>query len=320
MALERLQKILARCGIASRRTAETWVTEGRVRVNGKIISELGAKADLRRDRIEVDGKRVVAESFVYYVLNKPRGYVTTMHDPEGRPTIVDLLQTSQLTERVFPVGRLDFHTSGVLLLTNDGEFSNGLLHPRKDVPKTYVVKVQGIMKPEDLDRWRDGIELEDGKTLRANAALIRYEADKTWFEITIHEGRKNQLRRMGEATGFHVMRLSRVIFAGISVEGLRPGDVRSLNHQELIALKKEYGVPKHVSAPTSIKQTPIQKRSRRSSEETPRNASKHRSDEVENPSRSFQAKRGSNRLKNSSTRGRKNTNKTTHVNRRVYDE
>ena len=248
MPTERLQKILARGGLASRRAAESLITEGRVRVNGRIVTELGSKADPRHDRIEVDGKRVVAEHPVYYVLNKPRGFMTTLHDPEGRPTIVNLLRPHAIPERVFPVGRLDFNTSGLLLLTNDGEFSDGLLHPKRAVPKTYVVKVQGVMTPDDIDRWRKGVQLEDGKTLPADAAFLRFETDKTWFEITIREGRNQQVRRMGEATGFRVMRLSRVSFAGITIEGLRPGELRALTREELVQLKKDYDVPRHPSA------------------------------------------------------------------------
>ena len=248
MPTERLQKILARGGLASRRAAETLITDGRVRVNGRVVTELGTKADPRHDRIEVDGKRVVAEHPVYYVLNKPRGFMTTLHDPEGRPTIVNLLRPHAIPERVFPVGRLDFNTSGLLLLTNDGEFSDGLLHPKRAVPKTYVVKVQGVMTPDDIERWRSGVDLEDGKTLPADAAFLRFETDKTWFEITIREGRNQQVRRMGDATGFRVMRLSRVSFAGITIEGLRPGELRALTREELVQLKKEYDVPRHPSA------------------------------------------------------------------------
>ncbi|MGZ3455644.1 MAG: pseudouridine synthase, partial [Polyangiales bacterium] len=245
MAEDRLQKILARGGIASRRAAESLIQEGRVRVNGKVVTELGTKADPRKDRIEVDGEKVVAEHVVYYVLHKPRGFVTTMSDPEGRPAIRELLKPYEISERIFPVGRLDFNTSGVLLLTNDGAFSDGLLHPRKAVPKTYVVKVHGKMEPRtDLDIWRNGVMLEDGKTLPAEAKFIRHEEGKTWFEITIKEGRNQQIRRMGEATGFRVMRLARVSFAGITSEDLRPGELRPLTYEELVELKKEYGVPR----------------------------------------------------------------------------
>lgn len=256
--MERLQKILARGGVASRRSAEELIKAGRVRVNGRTVTELGAKADPRSDRIEVDGKRVVAEQPVYVVLHKPRGVVATMSDPEGRPTVRELL--TGLDARVYPVGRLDFATSGVLLATNDGGFADGLLHPRRAVPKTYVVKVKGKMEVADLDRWRKGVELEDGKTLPAEAKMIRYEGDKTWFELTIREGRNQQIRRMGEATGFPVMRLARVAFAEIDAEGLRPGQWRYLRREELVLLKKEYGVPRSIPASPSETASPGQRK------------------------------------------------------------
>ncbi|MEO8876205.1 MAG: pseudouridine synthase, partial [Polyangiaceae bacterium] len=158
MKVERLQKILAASGIASRRAAETMIEEGRVRVNGRIITELGAKADPRRDRIEVDGVRIVAEKHIYVVLHKPRSVVSTMSDPEGRPTVQHYLDKTGA--RVVPVGRLDFATSGVLLATNDGDFSFTLLHPKQKVPKTYVLKVTGEMKEADMEKWRTGVELD----------------------------------------------------------------------------------------------------------------------------------------------------------------
>ena len=244
--MERIQKILAHGGIASRRAAEQLITSGRVRVNGHVVTELGAKADPRKDKIEVDGKRLVAEAPVYVVLHKPKNVVSTLSDPEGRPTVAEYLRA--IPARVYPVGRLDFATSGVLLATNDGEFANGLLHPRGGVPKTYVVKVHGVMGPEDLDVWRRGVRLEDGMTLPAEARLLRHEGDKTWFEVSLREGRNQQIRRMGEATGFPVMRLARVTFAGIPNEGLRPGEWRHLTLDELLDLRKQFGVPKRVRA------------------------------------------------------------------------
>ena len=244
LSTDRLQKILARGGYASRRAAERIIAEGRVRVNGRVVTELGSKADPYKDKVEVNGVRVVAERAVYVVLHKPRGVVTTMSDPEGRPSIREIL--APIGARVYPVGRLDFATSGVLLATNDGDFAEGMMHPKKAVPKTYVVKVAGVMQTRDLDRWREGIRLEDGVTLAAKVSFLRHEADKTWFELTIREGRNQQIRRMGEATGFTVMRLARLSFAGITAEGLRPGAWRFLAPDELKTLKKEYGVPKRI--------------------------------------------------------------------------
>lgn len=244
MAEDRLQKILARGGLASRRAAEQLILDGKVRVNGKVVTELGTKADPRTDKIEVDGKPVIAEHPMYFALHKPRGFVTTMNDPEGRPSIKDLLRPHGISARVFPVGRLDYNTSGIILLTNDGEFADGLLHPKRAVPKTYVVKVQGPMEPKDLDKWREGIQLEDGMTAPAEAFFLRHEGDKTWFQVTIKEGRNQQVRRMGEATGFRVMRLARIAFAGITSEDIKPGDLRPLGYNELVELKKNFGVPR----------------------------------------------------------------------------
>ena len=247
MAQERLQKIIARAGIASRRGAETIVEAGRVRVNGQVVTELGAKADPRKDRIEVDGKRIEAEDLIYVVLHKPRNVVSTLSDPEDRPTVADYVK--DVPARLYPVGRLDFSTSGVLLMTNDGAFAQGLLHPNKKVPKTYVVKLDGEITPDELDRWREGVELEDGKTLPAKCHILRYEGGKAWIEVTITEGRNHQIRRMAAATGFLAMRLARTSFAGIDHDGLRPGQWRPLSVDELKKLKQAYGVPTRVRAP-----------------------------------------------------------------------
>jgi 23S rRNA pseudouridine2605 synthase len=251
MSEERLQKILAHAGVASRRAAEAIITAGRVRVNGKVVTELGAKADPRKDKVELDGARLVAETPVYLVLHKPRGAVSTMSDPEGRLTIKDFLKG--VSARVYPVGRLDYATSGVLLVTNDGEFSDGLLHPKREVPKTYVVKVSGTMALEDLQLWSKGVELDDGPTKAAKVTLLRFEGDKTWIELTIKEGRNQQVRRMGEATGFPVMRLVRASFAGISSDNLKPGAWRHLTRDELTTA---YGVPKSLPAPPAEVEAP----------------------------------------------------------------
>lgn len=220
------------------------IEDGRVRVNGRVVKELGAKADPRKDRIDVDDKRIVAEKKIYVVFHKPRGVVSTMSDPEGRPTVKDYLEKTG--SRVVPVGRLDFATSGVLLATNDGDFAYALLHPKQKVPKTYVLKTAGVMKEADLEHWRGGIELDDGMTQPAAVTLIRHENGKTWLELTITEGRNQMIRRMGEKTGFPVMRLARTSFAGVTSEGLPPGKWRLATRDELVALKKKYGVPKSI--------------------------------------------------------------------------
>jgi 23S rRNA pseudouridine2605 synthase len=255
VASVRLQKLLASAGIASRRAAEGLITAGRVRVDGRVVTELGTRVDAKAARVEVDGQRIVRQASVYVVLHKPRGVMSTMHDPEGRPTVRELLSDVSAA-RVFPVGRLDFNTSGVLLATNDGDFSDALLHPRRAAPKVYVVKVNGMMQERDVETWRRGVQLDDGKTQPAKVKLLRYEGDKTWLELTITEGRNQQVRRMGETTGFRVMRLARLSFAGITSEGLVPGRWRYLTADELADIKGQYGVPKRIVSPPKPKATP----------------------------------------------------------------
>jgi 23S rRNA pseudouridine2605 synthase len=250
MARERLQKIIARSGLCSRRDAEELIENGRVRVAGRIVTELGFKADARSDVIEVDGKRLARPPLLYIVLHKPRGYVTTLEDPEGRPTVAELVR--DVGERLFPVGRLDYATSGVLIMSNDGEFSQALLHPKSKVPKTYVVKLDRELDQNGLEAWRTGIELDDGHvTAPAEVRLLRYESGKTWLEVTLYEGKNQQIRRMAAATGMIAMRLARVAFAGIAGEGVRPGQWRPLSVDELKKLQRTYGVPKRVRPPQS---------------------------------------------------------------------
>jgi 23S rRNA pseudouridine2605 synthase len=255
MTRERLQKVVARAGVASRRAAEELILKGRVRVNGAIVVTLGTKVDPRADKVEVDGRRLVAEAPLYLVLHKPRGVVSTVHDPEGRPTVRELLVG--ISERVFPVGRLDFHTSGALLLTNDGEFCDGLIHPKRDVPKTYVVKVQGEMKEADRLRWEEGVVIDGEKTRPAEVFALRREQGKTWLEVTLYEGRNQQIRKMGEVTGFPVMRLARISFAGITTEGLRPGEYRPLVREELAMLREQFGVPRRMPKPMGASATNV---------------------------------------------------------------
>jgi 23S rRNA pseudouridine2605 synthase len=281
MATVRLQKVLAHAGVASRRAAERLISAGRVRVDGQIVTELGSKVDPRDSRVEVDGSRIVRESPVYVILHKPRGVVSTMQDPEGRPSVRELL--AAVPGRVYPVGRLDFNTSGVLLATNDGQFAETLLHPRRAAPKTYVVKLQGVMEPKEVDRWRRGVELEDGMTLPAKVKLLRHEADKTWLELTITEGRNLQVRRMGDATGFRVMRLARTSFAGVGSEGLAPGHWRYLTAEELTSLKKQYGVPKRVISQGAAE--PVRAKTPERSRERPQRAGERPGRPGERPQR-----------------------------------
>jgi 23S rRNA pseudouridine2605 synthase len=239
MPAERLQKILARAGVSSRRAAERLITEGKVCVNGKVVSELGARADAEHDRIEVEGRVIGAEQHVYFVLHKPRGMVTTLSDPEGRPNLSELL--GEIEQRVYPIGRLDFHTSGALLLTNDGDLAQALLHPSREVPKTYVAKISHKLDDKGLYALRSGVTLDDGYHTRpASAIELRVEEGKSWLEITITEGKNRQIHRMIEAIDARVMRLSRISFAGISGEGLRPGQIRELEPSEIAMLRRTY--------------------------------------------------------------------------------
>ena len=236
MAQERLQKIIAQAGLASRRAAEELIVAGRVRVNGKIVSELGARADARRDRIDVDGKRLTAEDLVYLVLHKPRGVMCTLDDPEGRLTVAELV--SDVGARLFPVGRLDFGTSGVLLMSNDGELSQGLLHPKQKVPKIYVVKLDGKVDEDELDAWRNGIELDDGPTAPARVGRSRLDAGlaTSTFRLTVIEGRKRQIRRALEALGHPVVRLVRLRMGPLRMHRLAAGAAAEVSGAPLAAL------------------------------------------------------------------------------------
>ena len=232
---ERLQKILSRAGVASRREAESMITAGRVAVDGKVVTELGVKADPATSSITLDGKPVVvAVGKVYIVLNKPSGYVTTLRDPQGRPIVTELLKG--LGVRVFPVGRLDYNTEGLLLLTNDGEWANRLAHPRHEVDKEYLVRVRGTVAKEQIVRLEQGIELEDGKTAPARASVTKQSDNNTWISVTIHEGRYRQVRRMCEAVSLSVVRLRRVRYGSLVMGELKIGEYRHLKPWEVAAL------------------------------------------------------------------------------------
>jgi 23S rRNA pseudouridine2605 synthase len=234
--LERLQKILSQAGIASRREAEGIITAGRVAVNGAVVTELGTKADPEKDRITVDGRPVSpAVVKVYILLYKPTGYMTTLKDPEGRPVVTDLLKG--IKERVYPVGRLDYNTEGLLLLTNDGAWANRLAHPRHEVEKEYLVKVRGKASPEQLRRLAAGVELEEGKTAPAKVAPIHESEKNSWLSITIHEGRYRQVRRMCEAVSLSVVRLKRSRYGFLDLGELKPGEYRLLTVAEAERLR-----------------------------------------------------------------------------------
>ncbi len=229
--LERLQKILSAAGVASRREAETMITAGRVAVNGLVVTELGTKADPARDRITLDGKPVrLQESRLYILLYKPAGYVTTLKDPEGRPVVTSLLKG--IRERVYPVGRLDYNTEGLLLLTNDGAWANALAHPRHEVEKEYLVKVRGKVSSEQVARLSGGVELDDGRTAPAKVRIEQESQMNSRLSVTIHEGRYRQVRRMCEAVGLTVAALKRVRYGFLHLGELKQGEFRHLTADE----------------------------------------------------------------------------------------
>ena len=228
---ERLQKVLARAGYGSRRACELLIEEGRVTVDGEAVT-LGRRVDPNRERVEVDGVPVSASGdLLYYVLNKPRGVVTTAQDPQGRTTVLDLVPREP---RVFPVGRLDADTEGLLLLTNDGDLANRLTHPRHGVEKEYLAHVEGRPSPGAVRALRHGVDLEDGRTAPARASLTAANA----IRITIHEGRNRQVRRMCEAVGHPVLRLVRTRIGPLADRSLRPGDWRLLTAGEIRRLQE----------------------------------------------------------------------------------
>lgn len=237
--LVRINRFLSISGITSRRKAEELVREGRVRVNGLVISDLSTRIDPQRDRVFVDGKQAVrVHEHVYLVMNKPKDTITTSSDERGRTTVMDLVRTRQ---RVYPVGRLDRNTTGVLLLTNDGAFAHGLMHPRLEVPKTYRVVCDTPVARPDRDRLREGIGLEDGPA-SAREVLTIPGTKGHGVVITIHEGRNRQVRRMFERLGYRVERLERVAYGPVTTEGLSRGQVRPLTKHELQALKRLAGI------------------------------------------------------------------------------
>jgi 23S rRNA pseudouridine2605 synthase len=237
-AQERLQKILSRAGIASRRAAETLITQGRVSVNGVTVSALGSKADLSRDDIRVDGRRLKPERRRYILLNKPVGYVSTRADPQRRPTVLDLVAT--VREYVYPVGRLDYDTEGLLILTNDGDLAAALTHPRHEVERTYEARLNGMPGEDALQALRMGIPLDGVRTLPADAVLInagRRDTDGV-LRLTIREGRNRQVRRMCEAIGHPVKSLRRTRIGPLGDKRLRPGEWRDLTADEVVALRR----------------------------------------------------------------------------------
>jgi 23S rRNA pseudouridine2605 synthase len=234
--MERLQKVIAQAGIASRRKAEELIKDGRVKVNGKVVTELGVKVT-SSDKIEVNEVQIEKEEPVYFLLYKPRGVISSVSDDKGRKVVTDFFSNYQ--ERIFPVGRLDYDTSGLLLLTNDGEFANLLTHPSNEVEKLYVAKVKGIPLRENLRKLEKGIRLEDGKTAPAKVKMLSGDKKKQTaiVEISIHEGRNRQVRRMFEAIGHEVVKLKRERYGFLTLNGLKAGEARELTPHEVKQLR-----------------------------------------------------------------------------------
>lgn len=245
--MERLQKILAQAGIASRRKCEDLIVAGKVEVNGEVVTTLGTKADPDQDIITVSGRPIRNEKKVYLVMNKPKGVITSASDPEGRKIVSDYLR--DIKERVYPVGRLDYDTEGLLLLTNDGEFANLLTHPKHHVPKTYMATVKGVPHGSELDKLKAGIMLDDGMTSPADVEYkdIDTVKNEATISITIHEGRNRQVRRMFEAISHPVIKLKRISFGDLLLQNLKRGLFRHLTKDEvedLIKLAKTPRLPK----------------------------------------------------------------------------
>lgn len=234
--MERLQKVLAHAGVASRRKAEEMILAGRVSVDGRTVTELGVRVDPRRQRILVDGVPIKTEEKVTYLLNKPKGTLSTVRDPQGRRTVRDILR--DVAERVYPVGRLDADTSGVLLLTNDGELSFRLTHPRYEVEKVYRARVKGRISDAALRRLSTGVRLEDGVTAPAKVRLLWRKEHLSLIELILIEGRNRQVRRMCQAVGYPVLELQRVRFAFLTAKGVAVGHYRRLQPAELRRLRQ----------------------------------------------------------------------------------
>jgi 23S rRNA pseudouridine2605 synthase len=239
MPPERLQKIIAAAGISSRRKAEELISAGRVSLNGAVVTEQGTKADPAHDKITIDGQPLAAkQNFLYYVLNKPKGYVTTVTDPEGRPTVADLMRS--IPSRIYPVGRLDYGSEGLLLMTNDGALAQKLTKAGSHVPKTYLVKINGKPDESTLARLRSGvtIELEDGRKVKTSPASIRLfeNTPNPWFEVVLIEGRNRQIRRMFASVGFQVEKIKRTQIGPLTLD-VEPGKFRSLTIREVAKLK-----------------------------------------------------------------------------------
>ena len=233
--MERLQKVIAHAGVASRRKAEQLILEGKVTVNDKVVRELGTKVSAK-DKIEVEGVQLQNEKKVYYVLHKPRGYICSVSDEHDRRTVMEFFE--EVSERVYPVGRLDYDTSGVLLMTNDGEFANHMIHPKGEIDKVYLARVKGVVDPRELRKLAKGVDIDGYKTRPAQATIVSIDKknDSSLVRLTIHEGKYHQVKRMFDAIGYPVKKLRRERFGIIDVDGLAAGEARALTPHEIKTL------------------------------------------------------------------------------------
>ncbi|HUR79977.1 MAG TPA: pseudouridine synthase [Thermoanaerobaculia bacterium] len=294
MQLERLQKIIAHAGFASRREAETMIREGRVTVNGKVVTELGTKADPARDHVKVDGKLITKpEDHRYILLYKPREVMTTVDDPQGRRTVIDLIKG--VRERIYPVGRLDFHSEGLILLTNDGTFANTVAHPKNGSVKTYHVKVRGVPEQRIVEKLERGITIEGKRTLPCEISRMKTtgkgdDEGNSWYEVKLREGRTRQIRRMFQAVGHPVSKLRRVAIGPLSDPRLTPGDYRELTSKEV----KMLATMQEPAKPKAPRRAPTTRASA--------TASKKKSAGTKKPARKAPAKRGAAPAKRTASR------------------
>ena len=237
--MERLQKVMAEAGVASRRASEKLIATGHVQVNGQTVTTLGTKVTAK-DKIEVDGVPLHREKQVYYLLNKPRGVISSAHDEKGRRTVVDILREDEIEERIYPVGRLDYDTTGLLLLTNDGALANKMMHPKFAVDKTYVAKVKGLISNDDLTQLRTGVKVDGRRTKPAKTRLKGTDREKktSIVQLTIHEGHYHQVKRMLAAVGHPVIKLHRESYGFLNLQGVQPGDYRELRPEEVKRLNR----------------------------------------------------------------------------------
>lgn len=311
MELERLQKIIAHAGFASRREAETMIREGRVTVNGRVVTELGTRADASRDHVKVDGKLIThAEAHRYILLYKPKEVMTTVEDPQGRRTVIDLVKG--VRERIYPVGRLDFHSEGLILLTNDGDLAFKVSHPKHGSVKTYHVKVRGVPQERLIDKLQRGITIDGKRTLPCEIARMKTtgrgdDAGNSWFEVKLREGRTQQIRKMFQVVGHPVSKLRRVAIGPLADPALTPGDWRELSPREVKMLETMQEMPK-----PKARKAPARPATRKKAESAPRTRTTKKSSTKKSakPAKAGSARKSTTSTRSASPKSRKPAAKT----------